>query len=36
MNRIQSKNYNIGSYRINQISLSSYDDEKYILEYILL
>ena len=27
MNRIQS--HNIGSYRINKISLSSYDDKKY-------
>ena len=29
MNRIQSKCHNIGSYRINKISLSSYDDKKY-------
>ena len=31
MNRIQSKNHNIESYRINKVSLSSYDDKKYIL-----
>ena len=30
MNRIQSKDNNIGSYRINKISLSSYDDKRYI------
>ena len=29
MNKIQSKDHNIGSYRINKISLSSYDDKKY-------
>ena len=32
VNRIQSKNHNVGSSRINEISLSSYDDKKYILE----
>ena len=32
MNRIQSKNQNIGSYRINKISLSSCDHQKYILK----
>ena len=32
MNRIQSKDYNKGAYRINKISLSSYDDGKYILK----
>ena len=26
MNRVQSKDQNIGSYRINKTSLSSYDD----------
>ena len=31
MNRIQNNNRNIGSYRINKISLSSYDDKKYLL-----
>ena len=31
MNRIQSKNHNIGSYRSNKISLS-YDDKKNILK----
>ena len=35
MNRIRSKDDNIGSYRMNKISLSSCDDEKYLLEYIL-
>ena len=32
MNRIQTKDYNIGSNRINRISLSSYKDNKYILK----
>ena len=32
MNRIQSKNHTIKSYRINKISLSSYNDKKYILK----
>ena len=32
MNRIQSKDHNIGSCRNNKISLSSYDDKKYILK----
>ena len=32
MNRIQSKDDNIGSYRINKISLPSYNDKKYILK----
>ena len=31
MNRIQSKCHNMGSYRINAVSLFSYDDHKYIL-----
>ena len=32
VNRIQSKNYNIGWYRIIKIYLSSYNDWKYILK----
>ena len=32
MNRIQSKDDNIGSYRINKAFLCSYDDKKYILK----
>ena len=32
MNRNQTKDHNIGSYRINKIYFSSYDDKKYILE----
>ena len=32
MNRIQSKNHNIRSHRINKISLSSYDEKKYTLK----
>ena len=32
INRIQSKNHNIGTYRINKVYLSCYDDKKYILE----
>ena len=30
MNRIQSKDYKIGTYEINNISLSCYDDKIYI------
>ena len=30
MNRIQSKDHRIGTYEINQISLSCFDDKKYI------
>ena len=32
MNRIQSKNRNIDPYRINKVSLSCYNDKKYVLE----
>ena len=32
LNRIQSKDHNIESYRINKISLSSYGDKKKILD----
>ena len=32
MNRIERKDHNIGSGRINKTSLSSYNDEKQILE----
>ena len=32
MNRIQSKDDNIESYRINKISLYSYGDKKHILK----
>ena len=32
MNRSQSKDHNVESYRINKISLSSYDDKKDILK----
>ena len=32
MNRIPSKDHDIGSYRINKISLPSYNDKKYIVE----
>ena len=31
MNRIQSKNHRIGTYEINKISLSYFDDKIYIL-----
>ena len=31
MNRVQSKNHKIGSYKINKISLSCFDDKIYIL-----
>ena len=31
MNRIQSKNYRIGTYEINKISLLCFDDKTYIL-----
>ena len=30
MNRIQSKNYRIGTYEINKISFSCFDEKKYI------
>ena len=36
MNRIQSKNLDIGLYRTNKISLSSYDDNIYIHIYIYI
>ena len=32
MDRIQSKDHDIGSYRMNKISLSYYDDKKYKLK----
>ena len=32
MNRIQSKNHNIGLYRIKKKNLSSYDDKKFKLK----
>ena len=32
MKRIQSKNDNIDSYRVNKMSLPSYDDKNYILK----
>ena len=32
MNRIQTKDHNIGSYKISQIFLSCFDDKTYILE----
>ena len=31
MNRIQSKNHRIGTYEINKVSLSCFDDKIYIL-----
>ena len=31
MNRVQSKTHKIGSYKINKISLSCFDDKIYIL-----
>ena len=30
MNRIQSKDHKIGTYKINKISLSCFDDKSYI------
>ena len=32
MNRIQSKNHRIGTYKINKISLSWFNDKIYILD----
>ena len=32
INRIRSKDHSIGSYRISKISLSSFDDKKYIIK----
>ena len=31
MNRIQSENHRIGTYEINQISLSCFDDKMHIM-----
>ena len=33
MDRIQSKNHNIGTYEINKISLSSFDEKIYIFDH---
>ena len=33
MNRVQSKNYRIGTYEIKKFSLSCFGDEIYILNY---
>ena len=33
MNRIQSEDYGIGTYEINRISLSNFDDKIYIKGY---
>ena len=35
MNKIQSRDYDIGSYRINKLSLWSYGDKRYILKDIV-
>ena len=35
MNRIQSKNHNIRTYRNKKVSLTCYDDNIYIFIYIL-
>ena len=32
MNRIQSKNHRVGTYKINKISLSWFNDKIYILD----
>ena len=32
MNRIQSKNHKIGTYKINKVSFSCFDNEIYILD----
>ena len=32
MNRMQSKNYKIGTYKISKVSLSCFDDKIYILK----
>ena len=33
MKRIQAKNHKIGTYEIDKISLSCYDDKRFILDY---
>ena len=35
MKKIQSKKHNLGAYEINMISLSCFDDKRYVLEFIL-
>ena len=32
MKRIQRKKYNLGTYEINKISLSCFDDKRYVLD----
>ena len=32
MKRIQSKKYKLGAYKINKISLSCFDDKRYVLD----
>ena len=32
MKRIQSKNYKLGTYEIEKISLSCFDDKRYVLD----
>ena len=32
MKRIQSKKYQLGTYEINKISLSCFDDKRYVLD----
>ena len=32
MKRIHSKKYNLGTYEINKISLSRFDDKRYVLD----
>ena len=32
MKRIQSKNYKLGTYEIDKISLSCFDDKRYVLD----
>jgi len=33
MKTIRSENHNLGSYEINKVSLSCFDDKRYILSY---
>ena len=36
MNRIQAKKHKIGTYEIDEISLSCFDDKRYVLHIVLI
>ena len=35
MKRIQSKKHKIGTYEIDKISLSCFDDKRFVLDYVI-